>query len=110
MNTADLIEVPFRVWARGKPKNHALDGDPKCLEAFLTIRGTLGTCTRRRTRPVFAPAGATHRCKKRFLRFFYFGHVLRILLSKRFLFKKTLAKFRAASRLTRSTFKITAAK
>jgi len=47
--------------------------------------------------------------KKRFLRFFYFGHLF-TLFSKRFLFKKTLAKFRAASRLTRSTFKITAAK
>jgi len=43
---------------------------------------------------------------------FYFGHVFTFLtffsFSERFLFKKTLAKFRAASRLTRSTFKITA--
>jgi len=38
----------------------------------------------------------------RFLTFFYFPNV--------FYFKKTLAKFRAASGLTRSTFKITATK
>ena len=59
--------------------------------------------------------GRRHRCKKTFLRFFsvlvtylrfltcfYFPNVFRL--------KKTLAKFRAASRLTRSTFKITATK
>jgi len=41
--------------------------------------------------------------------FFYVFNVF--LFSKSFLFlKKTLAKFRAASRLTRSTFKITATK
>jgi len=42
---------------------------------------------------------------------FYFGHFFTFLtfflFFKRFLFKKT-AKFRAAGRLTRSTFKITA--
>ena len=47
-----------------------------------------------------------HRCKKTFFYvfnvFFYFPNV--------FYLKKTLAKFRAASRLTRSTFKITATK
>ena len=44
---------------------------------------------------------------KMFLRF-YFGHVFNaFLFSRRFLFLKTLAKFRAASKLTRSTFKIT---
>jgi len=32
------------------------------------------------------------------------------LFSKRFYFKKTLAKFKAARRLARSTFKITATK
>jgi len=50
-------------------------------------------------------AWAGHRCKKpflRFLAFFYFPNG--------FYLKKTLAKFRAASRLTRSTFKITATK
>jgi len=39
-----------------------------------------------------------------FLRFFYFGHVFYIYYFPNFL------KFRAASRLTRSTFKITATK
>jgi len=52
----------------------------------------------------------SHRCKKYI---FYFGHFFTFLtfflFSKRF-FLKTLAKFRAASRLTRSTFKITATK
>jgi len=49
--------------------------------------------------------------KKRFYVFFYFGHVFLRFYNvffyfPRFLFfKKTLAKFRAASRLTRSTFK-----
>jgi len=38
----------------------------------------------------------------------FFTFLTSFLFSKRFLFKKTLAKFRAASRLTRSTFKITA--
>jgi len=38
-----------------------------------------------------------------FLTFFYFPNVF-------FLFLKTMAQFRAASRLTRSTFKITATK
>jgi len=52
--------------------------------------------------------------KKRFY-VFYFGHVFYVfnvfLFSKRFfILKKTLTKFRAASRLTRSTFKITATK
>ena len=46
---------------------------------------------------------------------FLFGHVFKsflnvFLFSKRFLLLKTLAKFRAANRLTRSTFKITARK
>jgi len=40
--------------------------------------------------------------------FFYVFNV--ILFSQRLLFKKTLAKFRAGSKLTRSTFKITATK
>jgi len=52
--------------------------------------------------------------KKRFLKFFYVGHVFYVfdvfLFSKRFLFKKTFEKFTAASRLTRSTFRITATK
>ena len=62
--------------------------------------------------PAPTPTAPTfnHRCKKRFtfsilvtfLTFFYFPTV--------FHFKKTLAKFRTASRLTRSTFKITATK
>jgi len=60
--------------------------------------------------------GTYHRCKKTFfdvffilVTFFYF--FIRFLLSKRFfILKKTLAKFGAASRLTRSTFKITATK
>jgi len=51
---------------------------------------------------------------KRFTFFFHFGDLFTFfnvfLFSKRFLFKKTLAKFRAASRLTGSTFKITATK
>ena len=47
--------------------------------------------------------GLGHRCKKRlFWSRFYVFNV--------FYLKKTLAKFRAASRLTRSTFKITATK
>ena len=54
------------------------------------------------------------RCKKRFFTFFsYFGHVFMFLTFFYFpkvFFKKTLAKFRVASRLTRSTFKITATK
>jgi len=48
------------------------------------------------------------------LRLFYFGHVFTFLtffyFPSVFLILKTLAKFRAASRLTRSTFKITATK
>ena len=52
--------------------------------------------------------------RKRFFGVFYFGQVFTFLtffsFSKRFIFKKTLAKFIAASRLTRSTFKITATK
>ena len=51
-----------------------------------------------------------HRCKKNFFYvFFNFGHIFTFFF-KGFLFLKTLAKFRAASRLTRSTFKITATK
>ena len=49
--------------------------------------------------------------KKRF--FTFLVTVLRFLtffIFQTFLFKKTLAKFRAASRLTRSTFRITATK
>jgi len=69
----------------------------------------LRACTREQCRG----AAGQHGCKKslflfwsRFLTFLTF-----FLFSKRFLFKnKTLAKFRAASRLTRSTFKITATK
>ena len=49
-----------------------------------------------------------HRCFFIFVTFFTFFNVF--LFSKRFLFLKTLAKFRTASRLTRSTFKITATK
>jgi len=53
--------------------------------------------------------------KKTFLRFFLFwSRFLRfstfLILQTFFYFKKTLAKFRAASRLTRSTFKVTATK
>ena len=49
--------------------------------------------------------------KKSLLRFSYFGHVLFTFLTffyfpNVFLFKKTLAKFRAARRLTRNTLKI----
>jgi len=55
-----------------------------------------------------------HTCKKCFLRFFIlvtFCNVLTFFyFPKVFYLKKTLAKFRAASRLTRSTFKITATK
>jgi len=59
----------------------------------------------------FTDERAEHRCENVFLRFFYFGHVFNVFLfSKRSLFKKTLAKFRAVSRLTRSTFEITATK
>ena len=49
---------------------------------------------------------------KTFLYVFYYGHVFNVLFIFQtfFLFLKTLAKFRAASRLTRSTFKITATK
>jgi len=57
--------------------------------------------------------GLYHNVKKRFLRF-YSGHVFTFLsffyFPNVFYFLKTLAKFRAASRLTRSTFKITATK
>jgi len=43
--------------------------------------------------------------------FFYFGHVFTFFsFSKRFYLKKTLAYFTAASRLTRSTVKVTATK
>jgi len=42
--------------------------------------------------------------------FFYFDHVFTFLFTKCFFIEKTLAKFRAASRLTRSTFKIKATK
>ena len=57
---------------------------------------------------------ADHRCKNVFYVFlfwsrFYVFNVL-FLFSKRFLFLKTLAKFRAARRLTRSNFKVTATK
>jgi len=51
--------------------------------------------------------------KKSFLTFFILVMFLRFsyVFSQTFIIlKKTLAKFRAASRLTRSTFKITAAK
>jgi len=52
--------------------------------------------------------------KKRFLRFFILVTFLRFLAFFYFpdvlFLKETLAKFRAASRLTRSTFKITATK
>jgi len=52
--------------------------------------------------------------KRRFFRFLFRSHFLRFLtfyqFSKRFLFLKTSARFRAASRLTGSTFKITATK
>jgi len=41
---------------------------------------------------------------------FYYGHVFIYFPKVFFIFKKTLAKFGAASRLTRSTFKITATK
>ena len=60
----------------------------------------------------FTDERAEHRCENVFYVFFYFGHVFNVvfLFSKRSLFKKTLAKFRAASRLTRSTFEITATK
>ena len=51
---------------------------------------------------------------KTFLRFFIlvtFFYVFNVIYFPNvFLFKKTLAKFRSASRLTRSTFKITATK
>ena len=55
-----------------------------------------------------------HRCKKTFSTFlfwspFYIYNVF-FIFQKFFYFKKALAKFRAASRLTRSTFKITATK
>ena len=57
-------------------------------------------------------ANTHHRCKKTL---FYFGHVFYVfnvffIFQTFFLFLQTLAKFRAASRLTRSTFKITAKK
>jgi len=42
--------------------------------------------------------------------FFYFGHVFTFFIFQTFLFKKTLAYFTAASRLTRSTVKVTATK
>jgi len=45
------------------------------------------------------PTDSFHKCKKTFF-----------LFSKRFLFLRTSAKFRAESKLTRSTFKITATK
>jgi len=46
-----------------------------------------------------------------FASFFYFGHVFTFFYFPNvFLFLKTFAKFRAASRPTRSTFKITATK
>jgi len=53
--------------------------------------------------------------KKRFLRFFYFGHVFTFynvffIFQRFFLFLKTSAKFGVGSRLTISIFKITAAK
>jgi len=52
---------------------------------------------------------------KTFFTFFYFGHVFTFLtfcfyFPNVFLFLKTLAKFRAARRLTRSNFKVTATK
>ena len=53
--------------------------------------------------------------KNVFLAFFNFGHVFYVFNvfyfpKVFFILEKTLAKFRAASRLTRSTFKITATK
>ena len=51
--------------------------------------------------------------KNVFFNVFYFGHVFTFFLRffpNVYYLKKTLAKFRAASRLTRSTFKITATK
>jgi len=49
--------------------------------------------------------------KQRFLRFFVLVTFTFFIFQTFFYFlKKTLAKFRAASRLTRSTFKITATK
>ena len=57
--------------------------------------------------------GSRHRCKKRFYLFWSRFYVINVFLifETFFIFKKkTLAKFRAASRLTRSTFKITATK
>ena len=52
--------------------------------------------------------------KKRFLKFFYVGHVFYVFdvfyFPNVFYLKKTFAKFTAASRLTRSTFRITATK
>jgi len=50
------------------------------------------------------------KCKKRFMFFLFWSRFLRFFIFQTFLFRKTLAKFRAASRLTRSTFKITATK
>ena len=51
---------------------------------------------------------------KTFFYVFYFGHVFTFLtffiFQTFFILKKTLAKFTAASRLTRSTFKIPATK
>ena len=56
-------------------------------------------------------ANTHHRCKKRFFILVTFVTFFDgFLFFRRFYFKKTLAKFRAASKLTRSTFKITATK
>ena len=80
-----------------------------------TSSGARASCSRSRARfthplPLRQRRPSTIDVKKTFY-VFYFGDVFNVFYFPNvFYFKKTLAKFRTASRLTRSTFKITATK
>jgi len=77
------------------------------LQRVLNAAARVITGTRKSDR------GLGHRCKKRFLTFlvtFFYVFNVFFIFQTFFLFLKTLAKVRAASRLTRSSFKITATK
>jgi len=84
-------------------------------EGYIQLKQLPASLLQPRTNLSANSVHVEHRCKKKVL-LFYFGHVFKRFLNVFFNFpnvfylKKTLAKFRTASRLTRSTFKITATK
>ena len=102
----DLLEHRVAVRMQSMPASHA-----DASTGGKIYRSGQSVCRSQLRRP-----RVRRRCKKRFLTFFFILVTFYVFstffsFSKRFfIFLKTLAQFRAASRLTRSTFKITATK